>query len=761
MKPEIIAVLSDDPKLIEEMIIGLANTFGQAVGKSMLTQIRWHGVRVLEESKTLTPDDIELMYPFAEKYIENYVKSHGQLKVLGMGKPVNLDEVYTQVNFDKEVIQAFEVDKQEEEFRKRKWGKKECRSGMEVANDCPCLMVLGGPGMGKTTFLRKVGLEALKQKKKNNQYKHSCIPVFLELRRCRQETFSNIDLEAMIAEEFQSCGLLDYTLCTQKLLEQGKLLILFDGLDEVPMDLFNQVTISIQALVKRYDKNRFIASCRIIASYRPFQTLQTFSRFTDVAITDFDEYQIQCFIKAWFKSHNQVDWGGECWKKLNSDNHKATKELAKTPLLLTLICILHLKVGEFPTARAPLFKQAVWTLLAEWDASRAITRHKLYKDLDTTRKELMLSEIAYRNFIKNDYFFQEKDIIEQIKDILQEMLPEEKGINGRDMLLSVEEQHGILVYRYNDNFSFSHLTVQEFLTANHIIYESQDIDIKKLIKNHLCEKRWREVFLLMAGLKKADNILLAIEKESHRYMINSPKLQSLLSWVDTMSDSNSSEVQPIGKRAIAYVTAYVTAYAYAAAKAVVNARDKATTSDSITVAKPISDAIRSAISIAKPIPSTASNTIAIANAIANTYASCFELSYSNANESSNTTVLEYFIGYAKWAIKFKIYQEQNLYIVIDGLEKLRNQVPKQGSSRKKHHDFDKQLIEIFLKAFHLNLEMVDLCKEEIRLMENYIYANCLLMECEQSSIKRTTGTWEEIKGRMFTPRHHNSSGDNT
>ena len=55
---------------------------------------------------------------------------------------------------------------------------------LEVANQEQYLMVLGNPGTGKTTFLRKVGLETLKGKG-NGEYQHTCIPVLLELRKFR------------------------------------------------------------------------------------------------------------------------------------------------------------------------------------------------------------------------------------------------------------------------------------------------------------------------------------------------------------------------------------------------------------------------------------------------------------------------------------------------------------------------------------------------------------------------------------------------
>ncbi len=49
-------------------------------------------------------------------------------------------------------------------------------------------MLLGKPGTGKTTFLRKIGVEAIKGKKGN--YKHLCIPVFIELKRVNDTEFN-------------------------------------------------------------------------------------------------------------------------------------------------------------------------------------------------------------------------------------------------------------------------------------------------------------------------------------------------------------------------------------------------------------------------------------------------------------------------------------------------------------------------------------------------------------------------------------------
>jgi hypothetical protein len=700
----IISALSSNPDITKAAITGIVASLGKVFGESGLKLLGQGRDKFLDTAGELTQQGKELLVPIARKYIENYTDRHGQLRVLGMGKPVSLESIYTQVNFDPEFIQTFQtVDTHEQAFRTRDWSKKDCRLGMKVANDNPYMMVLGGPGMGKSTFLRKVGLEALKQGQ--GEYQHACIPVFLELRKYRWDKAIGIDLQEKIAEEFQHCGLSEYQDCTKRLLEEGKLLILFDGLDEVPTELLGQMTGAIKDLVDRYKKNRFIASCRI-AAYRSFQN---FSRFTDVAIANFDELQIQCFIENWFKSHDRPEWGEECQKRLNNDDHKATRELAQTPLLLTLICILFLKRGEFPTKRSTLYAEAVWTLLAEWDASKDIVRQQPYKGLDTKCKEIMLAEIAYSNFTSNNLFFQQGEITQQIEQILKEMLTDEKRIDGRDVLRAVEEQHGLLVNRYEDIYSFSHLTIQEFLTAKHII--DNQLDISAIVKEHLCDKRWREVFLLLAGLRKADELLLAIDQEAMNYMAT-PKLQRLLAWVEEVADPIPGDFQPVGKRAMAIFLVY----------------------DSIGEWRTFDRH--------PDIRTICGDKAMLVNTI-----------YVKARASTDSDpikAIDYFVEYINEVVKIKIYKGLDFIAMISQMKELKNKIPDQVNSNN-IHDFAIHLREKFLVNLHVTSVMVNLSKLEFESLENYLYYCCLLIECERAAVRRTPEVWSQIEERLLRP----------
>ncbi|WP_009631540.1 NACHT domain-containing protein [Synechocystis sp. PCC 7509] len=393
-----------DPVIAEAAVKSLAMGFAKPIAESGINILGKAGGTILGKAGKLTEAAQNLLFSISRKYIESYTERHGILKVLGMDKPVSLDSVYTQVNCQSETIRLYEsIEAQEDAFRNRQFKDNEQPiPGMQVANENQYLLVLGNPGTGKSTFLRKVGLEALKGAGVGvGDYQHSYIPVLIELRKLRSETINLEFLKEKIAEEFKHCGLPEYQECTNKFLEQGKLLIILDGLDEVPTEKMSDITTAIRNLVDTYSHNRFIVSCRI-AAYHDFHNFQ---RFTNVAIADFNDEQIQAFIHKWFESHSQIEWGQQCWEKLNSRDYAATKELTKTPLLLTLICILFRKRGEFPNKRATVYDDALKTLLSEWDASKEITRQQSYKGLDTKCKEIMLAEIAHNNFIKNNLFF--------------------------------------------------------------------------------------------------------------------------------------------------------------------------------------------------------------------------------------------------------------------------------------------------------------------------------------------------------------------
>ncbi|MGD1952664.1 MAG: hypothetical protein ACFB14_23915 [Leptolyngbyaceae cyanobacterium] len=507
------------------------------------------------------------------KYVQRYIDRHGTLKVLcvRMDNPIKLDEIYTAVQLlDRWALRYYESTESLQKLflissqRNLSLFQTNKQIGIQVANEQQYLMVLGGPGVGKSTFLRKVGLEALRALGRKTfapsahsnklvpqqvYYKHPRIPVMLELRQFSQ---SNLSIESKIAEELETCGFPKAKELTEFLLKNGKLLVLLDGLDEVPSSSFNHVITEIEKLVDRYGSNRFIASCRVAA-----YTFGGFERFKDVAMATFDDIQIKHFINNWFcKTIDfETNTAKHCWELLSSKDYQAAKELAQTPLLLTLLCVVYDEYQDFPKKRHALYGEALDVLLRKWTSEKRVQRAPIYQELSTELELYLLSEIAYTSFIDDQLFFSKTILIKQIREFLVQNLNVPKHLNAEQILKEIEIQQGILVERARDTYSFSHLTFQEYLTAKYIV-DNQKIDT--LIRNHITDERWREVFLLVAGLatgkQGTDQLLLSMEKQAQTYL-NNKELIALIDWGTKIVETFPNHIQPSAIRSYALAIA--------------------------------------------------------------------------------------------------------------------------------------------------------------------------------------------------------------
>ena len=195
------------------------------------------------------------------------VRSRASTKILSLFSKIQLlnkrlvdvDRLYVDVyvlevrEFRATISGLLEGQNGREQFDRFGLGKRGERSpGLAIAASeaYPRLMVLGKPGSGKSTFLRHLAVSCAK-----GEFLSDYIPVLLELRDVDEAAFS---LFQWLHDAFE----LEHTTQTEQLLKQGQVLLLLDGLDEVPSILRQTVQHELRKFVKRYDKNRFILTCR-------------------------------------------------------------------------------------------------------------------------------------------------------------------------------------------------------------------------------------------------------------------------------------------------------------------------------------------------------------------------------------------------------------------------------------------------------------------------------------------------------------------
>ncbi|MDJ0731656.1 MAG: NACHT domain-containing NTPase, partial [Crocosphaera sp.] len=419
------------------------------------------------------------------------------------------------------------------------------------------LVILGKPGAGKTTFLQYLALQC-----NNGKYRRDLIPCFIQLRtEWEQGDGKVLNLQRYLISYGKNYGLSHQQ--SKILLEAGKFLLLLDGLDEVPQQYREILCKNIQAFSQEFYKNSLIITSRKSAQQFHFRG------FTYVEMADFDHNKIQDFVEKWLIATSKNETEGkkkakQFLEQLNSPENQAIRELAVTPILLNLLCSVFKERAKFPRQRAKLYEAGLDILLQRWDRSRGIERDDFYHNLPLLDKRKLLSKIAAVTFSNGRYFFEGHEIQEIIQDCLsndcnfkEDM--ETLWLTSEAILKSIEIQHGVLVERAKDIYSFSHLTFQEYFTARHIIAsDSQTLDNRLTnLAEKIADESWKEViFLTVSMLSKGDILVLKIKDVLDRLVKENIKLNHCLKFLEEKVKSlNSSCCSESATRAF-YFTLY-------------------------------------------------------------------------------------------------------------------------------------------------------------------------------------------------------------
>ena len=465
----------------------------------------------------------------------------GTMRVLDMEQPIGLGDIYTEVNILEKLsghrrlgIEELLQDCNSEDFDRFLLGqvRHERVPGLEAVEHYNRLMILGKPGAGKTTFLKRLATLC-----NLGEFQPERVPVFVTLKEFA-EAKGRPDLRAFIAQQWQDCGV-QAEMALPAVLTAGKALVLLDGLDEVQETEHDRVLQQIVQFTNQFRDCQFVITCRIAA--REY----TFQHFTEVEVADFTQAQIAEFASKWFAAKQDPDKSKPFIQRLK--DNKPIQELATNPLLLTLLCLVFGEAADFPRNRAELYKEGLDVLLKKWDAKRNIERDQVYKKLSLKRKEDLLSQLAFHTFERGDYFFKQVVVEQHIANYICNLPGANEDevalqLDSEAVLKSIEAQHGLLVERARGIYSFSHLTFQEYFVAKQITSPTAKLPaaLANLV-SHIAEPHYREVFLLAVGmLPEADDLIKLMKQQVDFLLAEDPDLQALLVWLDKKSQSVSS-----------------------------------------------------------------------------------------------------------------------------------------------------------------------------------------------------------------------------
>jgi len=408
-------------------------------------------------------------------------------------------------------------------------------------------LIIGDPGGGKTTLLRLIACVLAKDYAKKtksarlkilgfSENQQTIVPIFIRLPTLAEliasgghDIGTGASWQWIIRAIKQIFGE-DNSTILESLLENRQCALLLDGLDEIPeINIRNSIAEIVNSAINKWKNNLFVISSRPFG-YRDISGLED---IVTVYIDSFGEPEIISFLKK---------WGKGLYKKHEQKNRKAyipelqsaiidspsIRLLAKNPVMLTCLCVVHWNERKLPEGKADLLAAVLrWLLNA-----REHNRRK--RGYDNTFAEECFKTLALS---MTDH----KDGKKTIADLswaaeqLEKNLLDFHNITDTNKIMRLginflEEEmldSGIIEKTGVGQMRFWHLNFQEHYCARALI-DRKDEDWWKIVDKHLFDKQWVEVIDHTAGcLAWTGQYRLNLLVEKTLGIIDKNKLESI------------------------------------------------------------------------------------------------------------------------------------------------------------------------------------------------------------------------------------------
>ncbi|MFN8483788.1 MAG: SUMF1/EgtB/PvdO family nonheme iron enzyme [Anaerolineae bacterium] len=405
----------------------------------------------------------------------------------------------------------------------------------ETLAEAPRLIVRGRAGSGKTTYLKYVATalaDALLQKKPalleetlHVQMAPIPIPVYFPLvdfnawlkdeRNKPSELTAQREADALfdfLVYNFKDAGLDEAFF--QKRLQEGRCIVFLDGLDEVEAGRRQRVLDLVDCFIRRFDPDDGRPQNRFVIATRPeaVVSVTTPGRFEDVEVLPLTPEMAQDFVRRWYSQfvpphtdsqRSAEDYASELLAAFQTKPQVA--ELAESPLLLTLLALIHYR-QRLPDNRRDLYRRCIQLLLEDWDKARpGETGRQMYLahapagvPLDWEGRAAYLEPAAYWLLSTGQSEAQADAWTKEIRDRLDLDTSDQQRQELRNFLEWAVARGALLEKRGPDEdvYGFAyHRTFQEYLAARYLSDPSHFHEAVNLVPG----RTWGETLRLLGS----------------------------------------------------------------------------------------------------------------------------------------------------------------------------------------------------------------------------------------------------------------------
>ncbi|HEY0459666.1 MAG TPA: NACHT domain-containing protein [Pyrinomonadaceae bacterium] len=386
------------------------------------------------------------------------------------------------------------------------------------------LIILGKPGIGKSWLLRyeakRIAEKSLAQLEvPESELEDIILPVWISLGDwAKHGTQFNKPIDSLVdlvIERFTEIRSDDrktfnlFEVWLKRKIRSEKSIILLDALDEVPRNI--DFTDKLKVFSENEAKTaKIYLTCRE-TEYRGSPIVRCNKDIKEISLLEFEDDQIKQFYKSWFGNNTKKVIQFESILTENS----SLKDLARTPLLLSLLCALldnYEKADDFPKSRCRIYEQCINKLfLKEWKDKKTESTWSISKFKE------MMAWISFQIFSEIGEQFNAKELEELIESWHKRKKYSYSPENCKSIIQQLKEYGLIIFVSRNEQipeeseYIFLHRTFLEFFAACGLANLNKTIDGKTwrefvFQRQILYDQKWKEVLQLLGGVLNVNDV---------------------------------------------------------------------------------------------------------------------------------------------------------------------------------------------------------------------------------------------------------------
>lgn len=312
------------------------------------------------------------------------------------------------------------------------------------------IVLSGTGGMGKSMMMTHFMLDTIDRNKETGK-----VPVFVLLRDYNPAAGDLLDF---IFGELKRHDVDLHLSDLVELLQSGKGVILFDGLDEIKSENCRRFYKEMENLADSYPEASYIVSSR------PTMNFRGLSRFTVYDLQPFSQEQAVEMVGKLDQSVVdpviQKDFIQDLKRNRFGFDWKERMDFLGNPLFLTILLLAYEGNHDIPTERYLFYEQAYEAMAKKHDAAKALTR-EFATGLNSREFQNYFGEFCTITYEQEKYDFTPEEISAYFQEVIE---ANELGTTPEAFIEDVTGKI-CLIYEDGGKYYFIHRSFQEYFVA--------------------------------------------------------------------------------------------------------------------------------------------------------------------------------------------------------------------------------------------------------------------------------------------------------